>query len=281
MKTILSLFITSIFLLAGCSTVLPDEPEPSFINLHGMTILERIAVPEGYERVPAEDGSLAQFLRNYELKPDDEPVLLYDGRKKGNQRAHVAVFKVPIENEDLQQCADSVMRVFAEYYWHSGQHEKIAFRFTDGFLCEYSKWKQGYRVKFSDNGTSWQKSAGYDESYETFKKYLRIVFSYAGTYSMDEYESETIPLSELEVGDVILKGGSPGHVVMVVDVCKNFDGKKAFLLAQGYMPAQEFHIISNPEHPDDPWYYEDEMTFPLRTAEYTFADAEMVKRLIY
>ena len=52
-----------------------------------------------------------------------------------------------------------------------------------------------------------------------------------------EKESEPVAMSELRVGDVFLKGGSPGHVVMVVDVCENENGEKAFLLAQGYMPA--------------------------------------------
>lgn len=250
----------------------------NIISPDGETLEERINTPTGYNREEA--GSLAEFLRGYQLKEHQSPVLLYNGNKKGNQNAHIAVFSLPIENENLQQCADSVMRVFAEFYWSKGEYDKIAFCFTDGFLCEYTKWREGYRVSF-DNGTKWVKSASYDDSYENFKKYLRIVFSYAGTQSMERYESEEISLSELNVGDVLLKGGSPGHIVMVVDVCKNQEGKKAFLLAQGYMPAQEFHIIKNPLHEDDPWYYEDEMIFPLKTAEYTFDNEEMLRRLSY
>ncbi len=252
--------------------------ENSLISTDGATMEERIIVPLGYER--EDKDSLAEFLRNYQMKPHQSPVFLYNGSKKGNQKAHIAVFSLPIENENLQQCADSVMRVYAEYYWSKGEYDKIAFHFTDGFLCEYSKWREGYRVSF-ENGTKWVKSASYDDSYDNFKKYLRIVFSYAGTQSMERYESEEILLSELNVGDVILKGGSPGHVVMVVDVCKNQEGKKAFLLAQGYMPAQEFHIVKNPLHEDDPWYYEEEMTFPLKTFEYTFDNEKMVRRLLY
>ena len=64
-------------------------------------------------------------------------------------------------------------------------------------------------------------------------------------------ESTPIKLNEIRAGDVFLKGGSPGHVVMIVDVCTNKEGKKALLLAQGYMPAQEFHLLKNPSH-DDP-----------------------------
>ncbi len=255
--------------------------EENIINPSGETLATRIAPPKGYERIEKEEGSLAQFLRNYQMKEDSEPLLLYNGSKKINQNSHAAIFALPIENEDLQQCADSIMRVYAEYYWNMGKAEKIAFHFTDGFLCEYSKWRDGYRVSMNGNTTSWQKKAEYDNSYEGFVKYLRIVFSYAGTHSMRAYEADTIELSKADVGDVILKGGSPGHVVMIVDMCKNDEGKKAFLLAQGYMPAQEFHVILNPMHRDNPWYYEEEITFPLQTAEYTFENRETLCRLKY
>lgn len=53
------------------------------------------------------------------------------------------------------------------------------------------------------------------------------------------------------------------------------------MLAQGYMPAQEFHVIKNPLHEGDPWYYEEEMCFPLSTAEYVFGDESMIQRLCY
>lgn len=49
----------------------------------------------------------------------------------------------------------------------------------------------------------------------------------------------------------------------------------AFFLAQGYMPAQEFHVLKNENHEDDPWYYADEIQYPFRTPEYTFAEGEL------
>ena len=266
--------------LCGCTPVENVEEDGGLlINPSGNTLETRICVPAGFERTLAEGESLADFLRNYEMKAEGAEVLLYNGTEKGNQSAHMAVFKLPIENENLQQCADSVMRIYAEYLWQSGRKNEIAFHFTDGFLCNFEKWSQGYRVSFAGNEAVWTKSTGFDDSYENLVKYLRMVFSYAGTASMEAYETEEISLSELEVGDVILKGGSPGHVVMVADVCENADGEKAFLLAQGYMPAQEFHIIKNPRHNADPWYYESEMVFPLRTAEYTFENENMLRRL--
>ena len=255
------------------------EGAKPIINQEGITLEERIAVPEGYKRTEEDAGSLAAFIRGYKLKPAGSQVLLYDGTQKGNQSAHAAVFELPIEEYDLQQCADSVMRVYAEYYWSTGQYDKIAFHFTNGFDAQYSKWREGYRIKVDGNNVYWSKTAGYDDSYESFVQYLKMVFMYAGTLSM-ESEADQIQLSDIRVGDVFLYGASPGHVVMIVDVCEDESGKKAFLLGQGYMPAQEFHVLKNNMHEDDPWYYEDEIEYPFSTPEYTFKEGSL-KRLQY
>ena len=184
-----------------------------------------------------------------------------------------------ISDKDLQQCADSVIRMYAEYYYKSQQYDKINFHFVSGFLCEYEKWQAGYRVKVSGNNVSWHKTKTFDDSYETFEKYLDTVFSYASTLSLDK-ESTKIDINELQIGDIFLKAGSPGHVVMVVDICENNKGEKAFLLAQGFMPAQEFHILNNPASDSDPWYYVKEVEYPFLTSQYTF-DEGSLKRLDY
>lgn len=255
---------------------LPSE-EYSYFNPDGETLESRILVPQGFERLPEEEGSFAAFVRNYPLKEAGSPVLLYDGREKGNQSAHVGVFALPIENRDLQQCADSVMRFYGEYYLQSGQYDKIEFHFTNGFLAEYDKWVEGYRIAVDGNNVSWVKSAEYDDSYDNFVDFMRMVFTYAGTLSMDS-EAEAISPEEIAVGDIFIKGGSPGHVVMVADVCVDEKGNKAFLLAQGYMPAQEFHILKNPLHEENPWYYLSELSYPLVTPEYVFEEGSC-KRL--
>ena len=241
------------------------------------TILTRIKCPEGFKRISfdGEKGSFTDFLRDYPLKEWDSPVLLYNEKQKANQNVHIGVFELPIEKEDLQQCADSIMRMYAEYFWSSGQHDRIMFHLSDGFELSYSKWREGYRVGFENDKPYWYKKTDYDDSYETFVKYMRIVFAYAGTASMEALETRGTRMEQLKPGDVFIKGGSPGHVVMVVDVCENEEGKKAFLLAQGYMPAQEFHLLKNPLHQEDPWYYEDEITYPLRTPEYTFEEGSL------
>jgi len=258
----------------------PSAPwEVQIIDPSGMTVQTRFQTSDGFERVSAEEGSFGEFLREYPVKEDESPVLLYDGRKKGNQSAHAAVLALPIENRDLQQCADSVMRMYGEYFYATGQYERICFYFVSGFAAEYDKWREGYRISVKGNDVSWVKTEQYDDSYETFVKYMRMVFAYASTLSMVR-ESEEVSLEEIQAGDVFLKGGSPGHVVMVVDVCENQQGQKAFLLAQGYMPAQEFHVLKNPAHEEDPWYYMEEVSYPFETPEYVFSQGSL-RRMKY
>ena len=266
-------------------TITTDTEELSpedekLINEDGMTLESRISVPSGYQRTEVEEDSLGDFLHQYPMKAYGSKVHLFDGSEKYNQSAHISVFDLPIENYDLQQCADSVIRMYAEYFWNTKQYERIAFHYTSGFLAEYPKWREGNRIKVDGNTVKWVKSAGYDDSYECFVEYLKNVFSYAGTLSMYCEEAVEISLGEAKAGDVFLYGGSPGHVVMIVDVCENEDGQKAFLLAQGYMPAQEFHLLINETHLEDPWYYESEISYPFSTPEYTFQEGSL-KTLMY
>ena len=256
------------------TTPAAEKTAQRFILPEGTTILTRFAVPEGYVRTAEPEGSLGNFVRNYPLKPDGSPVVLWDKTLKWNQSDHAAVFAMKVEDEiDVQQCADSVMRMYAEYFRASGQYDRIRFHFVGGFLCDYNTYIQGNRVKFNGDNPHWARTKQPKDTDEVFNEYIKIVSAYSSTLSMED-ESEKTDLRSLQIGDVFLKGGSPGHVVMVADICER-DGKKAFLLAQGYMPAQDFHIIKNPRHSDDPWYYEDEVTYPFRTQAYTFPEGSL------
>ena len=257
----------------------PEETKRHFVLPEGTTLESRFAVPEGYTRVRYREGSFGSFVRGYAMKPDGSPVLLWTGDPKGNQGDHAAVFAMKVEERrDLQQCADSVMRIYAEYFRSTNQYDRIKFHFVGGFLCDYNTYIKGNRIKSDNSGVRWVKTGDPGDSDSVFDNYLKIVFAYASTLSLED-ESRRIDIGDLQIGDIFLKGGSPGHVVMVADVCEK-DGKKAFLLAQGYMPAQEFHVIKNPRHEDDPWYYEEEVQYPFRTQAYTFQEGSL-RRLEY
>lgn len=251
-----------------------EEPEYVYVNLEGETLETRINVPKGYSRTEVPEGSFAEFVRNYAMKPDASPVYLYDGSEKSNQNAHAAVFSMHLESRDLQQCADSVMRIYAEYWYQKADYEKISFHLVNGFTFGFDTWSKGHKLLLDGNTTSWGSQNSNDGSRKSFERYLTTLFAYASTLSMEQ-ESEPANISDLQAGDIFIKGGSPGHVVMAADICVNEQGEKAFLLAQGYMPAQEFHILKNPLHDNDPWYYASEVTYPFRTPEYTFGEGSL------
>ena len=75
----------------------------------------------------------------------------------------------------------------------------------------------------------------------------------------------------MKIGDIFIKGGTPGHCVIIVDMCENDKGEKMFLLAQGYMPAQQIHVLKNPES-KSPWYSVKDLKYPFKTPEFTFED---------
>ncbi|MFA5952699.1 MAG: DUF4846 domain-containing protein [Hyphomicrobium sp.] len=199
------------------------------------TLAARIRAPDGFERVPAPPGTFAEWLRGLPMKPDGAPVLTYTGAPKWRQDVHVAVVDIDVGKRDLQQCADAVMRLRAEWLFATGHPKDIAFNDTDG-----------KRRRFS---------ASPKQDYAAFRKYMDLVFAYAGTYSLDR-ELKSVPVSDIAIGDVFIKGGFPGHAVPVADMAVNpATGEKRFLLLQSYMPAQEMHILKNPGSTDgSPWY---------------------------
>lgn len=78
---------------------------------------------------------------------------------------------------------------------------------------------------------------------------------YAGTQSLYDELQAIESLSEVEVGDMIIYPGFPGHVVMIADKAINEKGEILFILAQGNTPAQSVHMLKNLNDSQiSPWY---------------------------
>jgi len=250
--------------------------EPYCINESGTTVCERIIVPDGFRRVEVPEGSFGEYLRNLKLKPHGSDVLYYDGKVKP-VKSHVAVLDMDIGNRDLQQCADSVIRLRAEYLYAKGMYDKIHFNFTNGFNADFSKWMQGYGIKVEGNNTSWVRNPANSKEYGSFRKYLDLVFAYAGTLSLS-LEMEKVELEQMQPGDVFIYGNTPGHCAIVMDMAENEEtGEKIFILAQGFMPAQDIHILKNPANSGgNPWYSLD-FGERLVTPEWTFTREQLMR----
>ena len=251
----------------------PWRVEPS-----SETVAARFPPPPGFTRLPAPAGSFAAWLAGLPLKPGNPPVKLYSGKLKGYQEGHAAVLDLDVGTRDLQQCADGVIRLRAEFLHASGQNDSLCFNFTSGDAASWPRWWAGERPLVKGNKVSWKKSAAADDSYANFKNYLQTVFNYAGSLSLSRQLSAVADPKKIAPGDVFIHGGSPGHAVIVVDVVENAQGRRQFMIAQSYMPAQEMHILKNLKHGESPWYDADE-TGELVTPEWTFARNEL-KRFV-
>ncbi len=246
--------------------------DPPWLDSEGTTISTRFLPPAGFVREAYAPEAFGHYLQELALKPPGTPVYLFNGTLKGNQTAHAAVLEVDVEPRDLQQCADAIMRLRAEYLYAAKRYAEIHFKFVNGFAAEYQRWREGQRIRVRGNEVSW--TAGTDPSpdYKSFRKYLTMVFSYAGTASLVD-ELTPKDQAEIQAGDVIIKGGSPGHAVIVVDKAVHPETEETLvLLAQSYLPAQDIHVLVNPRHPDgNPWYsVQKDFGTVIRTAEYTF-----------
>ena len=230
------------------------RPNARLINREGDSVVLRFNTPDGFERLLAPEGSFGRFLQELPLLPDGSPVRYYNGRIKFNSR-HEGVLDYELPGIDLEQCADVVMHLYAEYLYSQKRYDEIGFHFVNGFYCDFATWSEGNRPNINGEEVSWLKSAQPDNSRESFEKYLRIVYAYASTLSLEK-EMTPVEPEELAVGDVFIKGGSPGHVVIVVDMAVNREtGEKRFILLHGNMPSQQAHIIKNTFEPQiSPWF---------------------------
>lgn len=245
------------------------QPATRIINEKGMTLQTRFNTPEGFTRKPVETTSFAQYLRNLPLKKAGEKVKYYNGEVK-EDNVYSAVVAMDIGRKNLQQCADAVMRLRAEYFFAQKAYDKISFTLTNGFNVSYSKWIEGNRVMVDGNKTSWRKIAEPSNTYQDFRNYMELIFNYAGTLSLSKMLHHK-SIADISIGDVFIIGGSPGHAVIVVDVAENKKGEKIFLLAQSYMPAQETQILKNfNDSKLSPWYSND-IVSSFSTPQWTFA----------
>ena len=226
----------------------PGKTNPFF------AVIGAIPVPEGFFRRQVPGNSFPGWLRNLPLKKD-RTVYLYNGQKKKNQLAQYAVLDISTGNRDIQQCADAVIRLRAEYFFEKKNEVPISF------------------IDFSGKEYRW--NGGHNR--QQFDSYLANVFGWCGSASLEKQMKKVMNAEDMQPGDVFVKGGFPGHAVIVADMAENASGEKIFMLAQGYMPAQDIHILVNPlDAEGGPWYYLTDAD-KIYTPEWTFS-IEQLKR---
>ena len=242
-----------LFFFACNSSVSPSQVHQVPLNNDNpYPFIGSIPLPEGFERIKSPENSFAAWLRNVHLKKD-KAVYTYNGTLKQNQHAQFAVLDISVGKKDLQQCADAVMRLRAEYLFGQEKYNEIIFRDNNG---------KAYRFEKPYNRNN-------------FDAYLQQVFGMCGSASLSKQLHTVEKFGDIAPGDVIIRGGFPGHAVIVIDVAINSNGTKIYLLAQSYMPAQDIHILINPANESSsPWYMVTAETI-IETPEYSFNSTEL------
>jgi hypothetical protein len=224
------------------------------VSARYVPLAERLAPPEGARRVELARGSYGAWLRYLPVRPSGAEVKAFDGRRilAGDDRRLAAVVDLDLIGADLQQCADTILRLRAEYLHASGEDDRIGFHFVSGFHARWADYRRGTRVRLVDAGRRVEpyQGAKADASRRTFERYFIDLFSYASTVSLAR---EAKPVTgEPAVGDFFILPGGPGHTVVIVDLARGADGSLFALLAQGFMPAQDLHVLR--ASPASPWY---------------------------
>lgn len=100
---------------------------------------------------------------------------------------------------------------------------------------------------------------------------------YSGTLSLYNELPKINDVKKLKIGDMLIIGGTPGHIVMICDEVVNNKGEKLYLLFQGNTPAQSVHLVKNLEDSNiSPWY-QLKKDAVISVSNYTFYDSKFVR----
>ena len=249
---------------------------PSLINKDSLTIKSRVNVPIAYKRINYAKGSFEEYLRNYKLKAINSKIINYDDSEYYWQGGHIGILEISVPQNGLQQCADALIRIRSEYLWDNNRKDEIGFNFTSGHYCSWQNYAKGYRPKINGSNVSFHKTASLNHSKKNFYNYLNLIYMYSGTLSLYN-ELKSVDAKDLKLGDMLIKGGSPGHIVMICDEVVNEKGEKLFLLFQGNTPAQSVHLVKNIEdYTISPWYSL-ENDAVISVSNYTFSRGKFVR----
>ena len=279
MPTYFQLFTALLFTISSCT-----DPENKIeltrtdkITTINSDTIRGIFLPQGFNYVEDGDSVYSNWLLDIKLKKS-KIVYLYNGKLKSNQDVQYGVLNIEIGKKDLIQCADIAMKLRADYLFEKHLYDRINFLTTSGSEISFENWLKGMRWK--EQGAklvSYNVHKEVPDIQNEYNSFMEFVFSYCNTYSLSKQLKAINNSESLQPGDIFVYGGFPGHAVTVMAVAKNDTGKKIFLLSQGYMPAQDIHILKNHTNSDlSPWYAISDI-YPLYTPEWQF-ERESLKR---
>lgn len=207
-------------------------------------------IHSNWKPIQFDEKSWAYFLQH--LPVIDSPVVDYRGREVRDQYKSAGIIPYDVGKADLQQCADALMRLRAEYLFGQGRHDEIGFHFVSGHYYSWTDYCKGLRPVPQGNSIRMVQGGARNKDHANLRRYLDLVYTYASTISLSR---ELKPANDFEVGTVVIAPGSPGHCFIIIDEMQDEKNNRYFKLAEGYTPAQSIYILRK-EGADgkDPWH---------------------------
>ena len=203
----------------------------------------------------------------------DQPILDYKGRPIDYQQKHVGIVPYDVGATDLQQCADALMRLRAEYLFQQKRYDEIGFHFVSGDYYSWNAYCNGLRPVPKGRGIKFITASHSQKNHESLRHYLDIVYNYASTISLAK---ELEPANRFEIGTVVIHAGSPGHCFIIIDEIRNNKVDTVYKLLEGYTPAQSIYVLRNLSVPGiSPWHKL--KMGVIETASYRFDNYKLVK----
>ncbi|WP_172623163.1 DUF4846 domain-containing protein [Flavisolibacter ginsenosidimutans] len=218
-----------------------------------------------------DSSSWEYFLQH--LPEKNAPVLDFKGKPVANQEKHFAVINYDVGTQDLQQCADALMRLRAEYLFVRKRLDEISFHFVSGEAYSFNAYCKGNIPVARGNGVRFVSVSPKAKDHSSLRKYLDIVYTYASTISLS---NELKDADDFAIGTVVIKAGSPGHCFIITDEATTASGEKLYKLVEGYTPAQSIYVLRNVDEPLLGCWHRLKKG-PVTTASYEFTNYKLKK----
>jgi hypothetical protein len=210
------------------------------------TLESRFKPPPGYTRVPVQPDSFGAWLRGLPMAPADTAVTRFDGTvtRPADDEYLAGVVAIDLGTTDLQQSADALVRLHAEWLWSRGARGEISYPGATRLSMPLARWEKGQRVVAEGANVYWAlRAEPVTIDYAEFRHFLDQVFTWVNSTSLTRRAARVEDPASLAPGDFFLHTKPPGHVAVVLDLAAKPSGERLALLGQALSPAESIHVV--------------------------------------
>lgn len=210
-------------------------------------LADRIAPPDGFDRVLLPAGSFGDWLRHLPVEPAGAKVRQANGRtllQPDDPNLAVAISLQPHTN--ALGAAGMMVRLRAEHGWCAKTLDTTAFHFTSGQRMSWRAWASGVRALSGESGPHFEITGIADDSRDSFCAWIETQLQFTSCASLLD-DTRVVEDGTISPGDVFLREGRDAHALLVLDVATDSQGRVAILLGSGATPAATFHVVRSPD----------------------------------